>query len=69
MRRLKLDRVYESATKPEDTNVLWADVDESTGKLRAIHKFNHGKGEWEPYLVGVDYIKPEEEEEEEKEEE
>ena len=35
---------------------MWADVDENTGELRAIHKYNKSKGEWEPNMVSVDYI-------------
>lgn len=59
MRRIKLDNVYESPTPLEDINNLWGDIDENTGELLAIHRYNTGKGEWEPIMVSVDYIKPE----------
>lgn len=59
MKKFKLDNLYESPYPPENTRVLWADVDESTGKLRAIHKYNESSGQWEPILVSVDYMKPE----------
>lgn len=58
MKRVKLDNVYESPIPPSDIKVLWADKDENTGDLRAIHRYC--KNGWEPYLVSVDYIKPDE---------
>lgn len=58
MRRIKLDNVYESPTPLENINNLWGDIDENTGELLAIHKYNPEKGEWEPNMVSVDYIKP-----------
>lgn len=57
--------LYESSLPLEDTRNLWADVDKDTGDIIAIHRYNHGKGEWEPYLVSVDYMKPEEGDKEE----
>lgn len=58
MRKVNLDKLYESALPPEDTSVLWVDKNESTGDIKAIHRFRHGS--WEPYLVAVDYMKPNE---------
>ena len=60
MKKVNLDNVYESHYAPANTNVLWADIDEATGDIKAIHRFR--KGSWEPYLVAVDYMKPNEEE-------
>lgn len=57
MKKYKLNNLYESHYPPENIDVLWADVE--GGKLRAIHKYNKSKGEWEPLLVSVDYMKPE----------
>lgn len=56
MRKYKLDNLYESSLPLENVNNLWADVDKNTGKLRAIHKYNKSKGEWEPDMVSVEYI-------------
>lgn len=64
MQRIKLDNLYESPLPLENINDLWADIDEDTGDIRAIHRYNKGKGEWEPYLVSVDYLKSEEDNEE-----
>lgn len=55
MKKLNL-KLYESPYPLQDTNSMWADVDENTGELRAIHKYNKSKGEWEPNMVSVDYI-------------
>ena len=61
MKKIKIDNIYQSSLPPDNTRILWADVDESTGKLRAIHKYNESLGQWEPMLVSVDYMKPEDE--------
>lgn len=53
MKRLKLN-LYESPVPPEDTNILWADINEDTEDLQCIHRFVNGQ--WEPYMVSVDYI-------------
>lgn len=55
MKRVNLN-LYESHLPPRKTNVLWADVDRSTGDIRAVHRYKAGN--WEPYLVSVDYLKP-----------
>ena len=57
MKKLNLN-LYESPYPPTDTKVLWVDKDESTGDIRAIHRYNHTTRIWEPYLVSVDYLKP-----------
>lgn len=59
MKKLNLTNLYEPHLPPTRTDVLWVDVNESTGDIRAIHRFKGGK--WEPYLVSVDYMKPDEE--------
>lgn len=58
MRKIRLDNVYESPVPLDNINNLWGDIDENTGELLAIHKYDAGKGEWEPYMVSVEYIKP-----------
>lgn len=63
MRKIKLDNIYESPTPLENINDLWGDIDKNTGELLAIHKYNPDKGEWEPKMVSVDYMKPDDSEE------
>lgn len=58
MKKVNL-KLYESALPPTDIKVLWANVDENTGDIKAVHRYNIKAGEWEPYLVSVDYMKPE----------
>lgn len=65
MKKVNLNNLYESPYPPTDIRVLWVDKDETTGEIRAIHRYSTKSKSWEPYLVGVDYMKPEEEEEEE----
>ena len=60
MKKLNLNNIYESSFAPTDIRVLWADVDKSTGNIKAIHRYNQTTKEWEPYLVSVDYLKPDE---------
>lgn len=48
MKKLNLN-LYESPYPPTDTNVLWVDVNESTGDIATIKKFENG--EWVPYLT------------------
>ena len=60
MKKLNLNNLYESPYPPTDTKILWVDKDESTGDIRAIHRYNHTTNVWEPYLVSVDYLKPDE---------
>ena len=58
MKKLNLNNLYESPYPPTDTKVLWVDKDKSTGDIRVIHRYNHTTRIWEPYLVSVDYLKP-----------
>lgn len=58
MKKVRLNNLYESSLPPEDINVLWADIDENTGNLRAIHKYNKSKGQWEPDMVSIDFMNP-----------
>ena len=60
MKKLNLNNLYESPYPPTDTKILWVDKDESTGDIRAIHRYNHTTNVWEPYLVSADYLKPDE---------
>lgn len=43
MKKLNLTNLYESHLPPTRTDVLWVDVNESTGDIRAIHRFKGGK--------------------------
>lgn len=56
MKRLSLD-LYESVLPPTRTDVLWVDMKKGTGDIKAVHRYKNGK--WEPYLVSVEYMKPE----------
>lgn len=58
MRKITLN-LYEQELPPQNVNNLWVDIDENTGDIKAIHRYNKSKGEWEPYLVSVDYLKRE----------
>lgn len=60
MKKFNVNNLYESPYPPTNTNVLWLDKDETAGEIRAIHKYNSTKGEWEPTMVGVNYMKKEE---------
>lgn len=59
MKKVKLNNLYESPIPPSDTRILWADIDENTGDIRAIHRYKNG--EWQPYLVSVEYLTNDEE--------
>lgn len=63
MKKVRLNNLYESPLPPEDINILWADIDEDTEELRAIHKYNKSKGKWEPNMVSVDFMNPDGEDE------
>ena len=58
MKKLNLNNLYESRLPPTRTDVLWVDKDKNTGDIKAIHRFKNCK--WNPYLVSVDYMKPNE---------
>lgn len=51
MKKLNLNNLYESLLPPESTNVLWADIDENTKKLKDIKEYNNSTGEWEPVVI------------------
>lgn len=48
--------LYEQKLPPDNLNNLWVDTD-SNGDIKAIHRYNRSKREWEPYLVSVDYLR------------
>ena len=54
MQRIELGNLIESPTPLENINDLWVDINENTGGIGTIHKYNKGTGEWEPYLVSQD---------------
>lgn len=58
MKKFNLTNLYESSLPPTRTDVLWVDIDENTKDIKAIHRFRDNK--WSPYLVSIDYMKPEE---------
>lgn len=61
MKKVNLNNLYESPYPLENIDSLWVDKDENTGKIRAIHEYNKSKGEWEPSMVSIDFMKPDEE--------
>ena len=57
MKRFQFNKpMVESPYPPKDTNVLWVDINESTGKVANIKKFL--RGEWVGYLVFVPEPEP-----------
>lgn len=56
MKKVNLNNLYESPNPPTDINTLWVDKDETTGKMKAIHKYNKAKGEWEPYMASTEFM-------------
>lgn len=55
MKKVNLSNLYESSTPPSDTKSLWMIKDHKTGDIKVI--FRYKKGNWEPYLVSVDYLR------------
>ena len=52
MRQYKFDKpLVESPFPPQDTRVLWVDVDEPTGKLLTIWEFEQENGYWAPMMI------------------
>ena len=49
MKKVNLNNLYESPYPPTDIKILWVDRDESTGDIRAIHRYNLHK-ESTPYV-------------------
>ena len=58
MKKVRLDNLYQSSLPPTDINILWTDIDENTGEIIAIHRYNKNDRTWEPYLVSVNYLRP-----------
>ena len=56
MKKIRLDNLYQSSLPPTDISILWVDVDENIGEIRAIHRYNKKESSWEPYLVSVEYL-------------
>lgn len=53
MRRFNFNKpMVESPYPPQDINVLWVDVNESTGKVNNIKEFK--EGQWIVYLTILD---------------
>lgn len=61
MKKVNLEKLYENPLPPSDTSVSWVDYDENTKDIRAIHRYNQTTRQWEPWLVSVNYMAPEEE--------
>lgn len=66
MKKVILNNLYQSSLPPKNTSVLWTKLNEN-GDIVSI--FRYIKGEWVPYLVSIDYIKPEEDKKSKKEKE
>lgn len=58
MRKITLN-LYEQELPPKNINDLWVDIDENTGDIKAIHRYNKKESKWEPYLVSVSYLEDE----------
>lgn len=61
MKRFKFDKpLVESPYPPSNTNVLWVDVDEKSGKIASIKQYNTTTNLWETQLDDsiVDLFKP-----------
>lgn len=61
MRKIILNNLYQSSLPPTDTSVLWVKMKEGSQDIESIFRFRNGS--WEPYLVSIDFMKPEESEE------
>ena len=55
MKRLNL-KLYESNVQPIDTSVLWVKRSSTTNDILSVFKFIDG--EWQPYLISVEFLKP-----------
>lgn len=55
MKKLTL-KLYESNTQPTDTSVLWVKRSPATNDILSVFKFIDG--EWQPYLISVEFLKP-----------
>ena len=55
MKKLNL-RMCESNTPPTDTSVLWVKRSLATNDILSVFKFIDG--EWQPYLISVEFLKP-----------
>lgn len=60
MKKVNLEKLYESHLPPTDISVSWVDYDESTKDIKAIHRYNQSTRKWEPWLVSVNYMASEE---------
>lgn len=58
MKKVILNNLYQSSLPPTNTSVLWAKMKEGTQEIESIFRYRNGS--WEPYLVSVDFMKPEE---------
>ena len=61
MKRFRFDKpLVESLYPPQDTNVLWVDVNEKSGKIESLKQYNTATKLWETQLYGsiVDLFKP-----------
>lgn len=55
MKKINL-RLYKSYYPPEDINVLWGDIDEASGNIKCIYKYNKKNQKWEPYVVSPEHL-------------
>lgn len=58
MRKVILNNLYQSSLPPTDISVLWVKMREGSQDIESIFRFKNGS--WEPYLVSIDFMKPEE---------
>lgn len=62
MKKIILNNLYQSSLPPTDISVLWVKIKEDSQDIESIFRFRNGS--WEPYLVSIDFMKPEEPKEE-----
>lgn len=58
MKRVILNNLYQSSLPPTDTSVLWVKMKQGSDEIASIFRYKNGS--WEPYLVSVEFMKPDE---------
>lgn len=56
MKKVLLNNLYISSLPPTDTTILWVKMKEGSDDIESIFRYRNGS--WEPYLVSVDFMKP-----------
>lgn len=56
MKKIVLNNLYQSSLPPTCTSVLWVKMKDGSEDIESIFRFRNGA--WEPYLVSIDFMKP-----------